>query len=74
MNKSRKNITILVKVDSLGRYKSINNIFQVKQGILDSITTLGENSNNKDEKKSLAKIKKMPEKIIAGIERDIINF
>lgn len=72
-NKSRNNIAILVKVDSLGRYIKIKNIFQVKQEIIDNITAL-EKSSNSDEKESLAKVKKIPEKIIADIEKDMIIF
>lgn len=72
-NDYRKNITVVFKIDSLGRYKTIKNLSQVKQNILRNIAEQ-EKYSNKKQKQSIVRIKKLPEIVISAIEEDIIIF
>lgn len=69
----RNDIYVIVRTDSLGRYKTINNLYQVKKNILDNIS---QNEKILTRKKIdiLSRIKKNPEIIISDIEKDIISF
>ena len=72
-NQYRKNILVFVRTDSLGRYKTINNLYQVKKNILDNIS-MNEKVLGKKGKEIFQRIKQNPEIIISDIEQDIINF
>lgn len=72
-NDYRKNITVIFKIDSLGRYKTIKNLSQVKQNFLSNIAEQ-EKYSSKKQKQSISRIKKLPEIVISAIEEDIIIF
>lgn len=69
----RNQMTIYFRTDSLGAYKKINNLFQVKQNLLKNITEQEKLLTKKD-KNIFEKIKRNPEGVISSIEEDIIIF
>jgi hypothetical protein len=67
----RNDIYVIVRTDSLGRYKTINNLYQVKR--IFWIIFL-KNEKILPERKSIFYQESKPEIIISDIEKDIISF
>ena len=69
----RNQVTVYFRTDSLGAYKKINNLAQVRENLLKNIAEQEKLLSKKD-KNIFERIKRSPEGIISSIEEDIIIF
>ena len=69
----RNQLTVYFRTDSLGAYKKINNLAQVRGNLLKNIAEQ-EKLLSKNDKNIFERVKRNPEGVISNIEEDIIVF
>ncbi len=69
----RNQLTVYFRTDSLGAYKKINNLAQLRGNLLKNIAEQ-EKLLSKNDKNIFERVKRNPEGVISNIEEDIIIF